>query len=204
MRIQLALDGPLDAVLPVLAQVHPYVDIVEAGTPLIYREGLHALRHLRQIAPDRLLMADLKIMDAGQLEADLAFEAGADMVTVLGVANDATVRGAAASARAYGKLLVADMMQVADVAGRGRELLVMGCDYLCVHSSFDARAASPLHNLEVLRAELPDAPLAVAGGVGVHNLDAIRPLSPAIVVVGGSITAASDPAAAAQAIREML
>jgi 3-hexulose-6-phosphate synthase len=84
-QLQLALDGDLASSLAILAQVHPYVDIVEVGTPLIYREGVHALRHIRAHAPAAMLLADLKIMDAGDEEAGIGFVAGAQIVTVMGV-----------------------------------------------------------------------------------------------------------------------
>jgi 3-hexulose-6-phosphate synthase len=146
-------------------------------------------------------------MDAGEEEASIAFEAGCDIVTVLGVTQDSTIQGAVTAARHYGKQVMVDLMQVADKSARGRDLLAMGCDYLCVHTAFDLQSsgAAPLGDLERLRRELStDAPLAVAGGVSLRTIDQVVALQPAIVVVGGAITRAPNPAEAARAIHERI
>lgn len=119
-KLQIALDGDLAAALDVLAQVHPFVDIAEIGTPLVFREGMRAVRRIRPAYPQLTLVADLKIMDAGRAEADIAFGAGADRVTVMALASDATITGALTSARSHNKRVMIDMMQVADPwRGRG-------------------------------------------------------------------------------------
>jgi 3-hexulose-6-phosphate synthase len=204
MKLQVALDGTLEQATAILDGAARLVDIAEIGTPLIYREGMGAVRTLRGRFPNLTLLVDLKIMDAGDEEASIGFEAGGDVVTVLGVTQDATIRGAVTAARRYGKQVMADLMQVANPVERGRELLAMGCDYLCVHTAYDVQSAevTPLATLMALRHGLPDAPLAAAGGIQVANLDAILALQPAIVIVGGAITRAANPTAAAQAFRQ--
>lgn len=206
MRLQVALDGSFDHSLAILQAVRSCIDIAEVGTPLIIQEGLSAVRRIRQAYPDLTLLADLKIMDAGKEEATLAFEAGADMVTLLGVTQDATVRGAVGAAERYGKQIVVDMMQVADPVSRGRALLAMGCHYLCLHTAYDMQVAGALlpARLRELREALPAAPLVIAGGIGLRTIDAVITLEPEIVVVGGAITSATDPAGVAHAIRERM
>ncbi|HJW82704.1 MAG TPA: 3-hexulose-6-phosphate synthase [Anaerolineae bacterium] len=206
MKLQIALDGGFDPSLAILRAVRPYIDIAEVGTPLIFQEGLSAVRRIRQAYPDLTLLADLKIMDAGKAEATLAFEAGADLVTLLGVTQDATVRGAVAAAERYDKQIVVDMMQVLDPVSRGRALLAMGCHYLCLHTAYDAQVAGvlPQARLRELREELPTAPLVIAGGIGLQTIDAVITLQPEIVVVGGAIAGATDPAGVARAIRERM
>jgi 3-hexulose-6-phosphate synthase len=103
MKLQVALDGGLEDSLAVLRAVYDYIDIAEIGTPLIFREGLHVARVFRQEFPALTILADLKIMDAGKHEAALAFEAGCDFVTVLGVTQDKTVRGALKAAAGFGR-----------------------------------------------------------------------------------------------------
>jgi 3-hexulose-6-phosphate synthase len=204
MRLQLALDGPLAESLRILAAVRPYIDIAEAGTPLVLREGCHALRQIRSRFPDVTLLADFKIMDAGELEAGIAFEAGANMVSVLGVAPDATISGAAAAARRSGGTIMIDLMQVADPLVRARQCLALGCDYFCVHTAHDAGSESPLNLMRPLRNQLPGVRLAAAGGINLTNIDSIAAFRPATIVVGSAITGADDPAAAAKALRERM
>jgi 3-hexulose-6-phosphate synthase len=205
-QLQVALDAPLDRSLKVLEAAAPYVDIVEIGTPLVFREGMSAVRQVRERFPGLPVLADLKIIDAGEEEARLAFEAGADLVTVLGVAPDVTLLGALRAAGQAGGRVVADMMQVPDPVERAMKLLAMGCHVICVHTAYDLQQAgqTPLRMLDELRRKLPHAALAVAGGLGPENVKRVLPYHPAVVVVGGAITGAADPAHAARAIREAL
>jgi 3-hexulose-6-phosphate synthase len=203
MKLQLALDGELTQSLAVLEAAAPFIDIVEIGTPLIYREGMRAVREARKAFPHLIVLADLKIMDAGGVEADLGFEAGADVVTVLGVTNDATVRGAVKAAQRAGKTIMIDLMQVANPVTRGRELLAMGCDYLCVHTAHDLQSGghSPLETLTRLRQALPEARVAVAGGINLSTVNAIVALKPEIIVVGSAITGTENVAEMARELR---
>ncbi|MCY4466818.1 MAG: orotidine 5'-phosphate decarboxylase [Chloroflexi bacterium] len=206
LKLQLALDGELSAALDILAETRPHIDIAEVGTPLIYREGMRAVRKIRALYPALTLLADLKIMDAGDLEADIAFAAGADFVTVLGLANDATIAGAAQAARTHGKRVMADMMQVADPLMRGRRLLALGCDALCLHRAQDLQAsqAAPYALLAELHRQLPEAQLAIAGGLTLDALPQILPCLPQIIIVGGAITRTSDPATMARRFAERI
>ncbi len=203
MRLQLALDMlSSEAALNAAKAVESYVDIIEIGTPLIKHEGLGVLHLLRRNFPDKTLLVDLKTMDVGQYEADFAFGAGADMVTVLGVADDATIAGAAASAAAHGKAAVVDLISVVDKPARARRAQELGARFVAVHSGIDQQkqGQSPLTDLRAVR-EAVSIGVMVAGGIKLETLPQVVGLAPDIVVVGGAITGASDPAAAARAIR---
>src|SRR5665647_3130791 len=94
-KLQVAIDLlTTQQALALAAKIAPYIDIIELGTPLIKNEGIAVVAAMKQAHPDKLVFADLKTMDAGELEADIAFKAGADLVTVLGAAGDATIAGA--------------------------------------------------------------------------------------------------------------
>ena len=206
MKLQVALDGSYDHSFAILQAVRPHIDIAEIGTPLIFQEGLAAVRRIRHAFPALTLLADLKIMDAGKEEASMAFEAGSDLVTVLGVTQDATIRGAVAAAERFGRKIVVDMMQVSDPGVRGRALLAMGCHYLCIHTAYDVQVAGalPEADLQRLREELAGAPLSIAGGISLNTIESVIRLKPEIVVVGGAITGAPNPASVAQAFRERM
>ena len=94
MKLQLAIDllSVPDA-LSLLHKVAPYVDVIELGTPLIKQEGMNVVTDIKAAYPEKLVFADMKTMDAGELEADIAFKAGADIMTVLGLAGDSTIAG---------------------------------------------------------------------------------------------------------------
>lgn len=205
-NLQLALDGEMASTLFILEKAHPYIDIAEIGTPLVFREGMRAIRQVRAAYPQLCILADLKIMDAGATEAEIAFNAGADRVTVMAVASDATIRGAVQSARQYGKQVMIDMMQVSNPLERARQLLQLGCNLLCVHTAHDLQStgASPWKQLAYLRQALPTAQLAIAGGVKLEALDTILPLKPQVIIVGSAITGAADPVLAAQQIHDRI
>lgn len=206
MKLQFALDKELEDSLRVLNAVAPYVDIVEIGTPLVLRHGMSAVREVRRACPSLVMLADFKIMDAGEIEAGIAFEAGCDWVTVLGAAHMGTVRGALAAAERVGKRVMVDMLQVPNLAEATRTCLDMGCHAILLHTAYDLRETrrAPFADLYELRAEFPDAPLAIAGGITLDMAEELRALHPDIVVVGSAIANAQDPAAVARRFRQQL
>jgi hypothetical protein len=131
MKLQLAIDllSVPDA-LSLLHKVAPYVDVIELGTPLIKQEGLSVVTDIKAAYPEKLVFADMKTMDAGELEADLAFKAGADIMTVLGTAGDSTIAGAVKAGKKHGKAVVADMIGVADKPRRMKELKTLGVSWV--------------------------------------------------------------------------
>jgi 3-hexulose-6-phosphate synthase len=205
-KLQLAIDlVPLDELERVILPLLSHVDVVEAGTPLIKRHGLDAVRTLRTLAPDHLLVADMKTMDAGALEAEMAFRAGADLMTVLACASDATVSAAVDVARQQGTSVVADLIGVPDKPSRARQLVELGIEWLGIHTGTDDQAAgaNPLADLQSVR-DAVDARLVVAGGINQRTLPSILACSPAIVIVGSGILGQPEPVAAAASLRAIL
>jgi 3-hexulose-6-phosphate synthase len=205
-KLQLAIDlvAPDDferIIVPLL----PLIDVVEAGTPLIKQNGLAAVQALRTMAPDHLLVADMKTMDAGALEAEMAFDAGADAMTVLAGASDATITAAVEVAKDRGKAIIADLIGVPDKVARGRQLAALGVSYLGIHTGTDDQAigADPLSDLQAVRGAV-DAQIVVAGGITARTLPAILALEPAIAIVGSGILNKPDPVAAAMELRAIL
>jgi 3-hexulose-6-phosphate synthase len=145
-------------------------------------------------------------MDAGELEADHCFEAGADIVTVLGASNDATVAGVVRSAKKHGGKVMADMIEVHNLKERALQIEKLGVNYICVHTAFDIQntGKDPLDELIEVNKVLTKAQSAVAGGVKVHTARQIAAEHPAILVVGGGITNAQDRALAAKTIKEIM
>ena len=203
MLLQLALDGTLADGLQILRKAQGHVDVVEVGTPLALREGVGAIQRLRAEFPEIPLVADFKIMDAGDEEARIAFAAGADEVTALGVAADATIAAALKAAQECGGGLLVDLIAVPQPLQRARQLLALGCGHFCLHRAQDA-GGDPLAALRDLRLALPQVHLAVAGGIGEATIDELLPWRPDRVIVGGAITGSAQPGLAAQRIMEKM
>ena len=202
-RLQVAFDvEDSSRTIELAPLVGRFASRVEVGTPLIYRFGVELVR---RVCPDLVLVADFKVADAGEHEAAIAFEAGADVVTVLGCADDATVRGGLAAARAHHRMVMVDLLGVADPVRRARELAALGVDELCVHTGVDRQAQGddPLTPLRRVRGAV-EVPLAVAGGIGMATIGAALEAGADIVVVGRSVTQAADPPAAARALAAAL
>jgi len=207
MKLQLALDTlSLKQCLDLVDLLKPHLDIIEIGTPVLLEEGLIAVTEMKRRFPHLEVLADAKIMDAGEYEGGQCFKAGADIVTVLGVSHDTTISGVVKAAKTYGKKVMVDMIDVHDLKKRAIEIDRLGVDYICVHTAFDLQAsgANPLAELEVVKGVLINAKAGVAGGVKLATIDAIAALKPEIVVVGGGITNQSDPLTAAKTLKERM
>ena len=136
-RLQVALDlTSLEDALKIARTVADYIDFLEAGTPLIKVEGLRSVEALKNEFPDKVVVADMKTMDTGYLEASLAFEYGADYSTVMAAADIDTIRGAIDAAREYGKGVMVDLMGISDT-GYVDEIAGLGPSFLIVHSGID-------------------------------------------------------------------
>jgi 3-hexulose-6-phosphate synthase/6-phospho-3-hexuloisomerase len=181
------------------------VDWIEAGTPLIKAEGLQSVRELKAAFPDRVVVADLKTMDAGRIEVEYAAKAGAGVVGVLGAASDSTIAECAEAARNYGCKLIVDMIEVPDPATRARRAEELGADYIGIHTAIDQqmRGEAPFATLRRV-AEAVTIPVSAAGGINSETAAAAVAAGASIVVVGGAITKSKDATAAAAEIRRAL
>jgi 3-hexulose-6-phosphate synthase len=203
MKLQVAMDVlTTDDALALAGKVAPHVDIIELGTPLIKAEGLRAVTAIKQAHPDKIVFADLKTMDAGELEADIAFSAGADLVTVLGTAGDSTIAGAVKAATKHNKGIVVDLIGVADKVTRAREVIALGAVFVEMHAGLDEQAEEGFTLETLLEAgSTAQVPFSLAGGVSVATIAAVQKAGADVAVAGGAIYGADDPAAAAAELR---
>jgi len=206
-KLQVSLDlVNLDQALALVERTSAFVDVVEVGTPLALREGVSAITAIKTRFPALLVLADYKIVDGGFYEADMAYQAGADIVTVLGVASDATIEGAMKAAGVHGKQVMLDLLGFNFDEARVKHLDNSGANYLCAHTAIDDQqnGSSPLDDLEKVSQMLGKSRLAVAGGLNETNLPRIMPFHPDIVIVGAGITRNGDPGEAAARVRKIM
>jgi 3-hexulose-6-phosphate synthase/6-phospho-3-hexuloisomerase len=180
-------------------------DYIEAGTPLIKSEGLDAVRRLREKFPGHVIIADLKTMDAGRIEAESAARAGANVVTVLAAASDATIRECVEAGHHYGVRVAMDLIEVADPVAQARRAKELGVAWLDVHCGIDVQmtGGDPMAVLRKVRAAT-DLTVAVAGGINSETAAAAAAAGADVVIVGGAITKAIDPQKATADIRQAL
>lgn len=207
MRLQLALDHPdLTRELDIAARAAKHVDLIEAGTPLLIREGIRAVRELRRRCRCPVV-ADIKVVDAGEPIAELAFAAGAKVVTVLGCASDEVIKRVVKSAKKYDGEVMADSLGVPNLIERAKELRELGVTSLCLNRrGMKARRATQPENLKLLKAQIDEIelPVYLAGGIDLQELIALRRIPLAGVIVGAAITEAPSPLDAAKEMQRVI
>lgn len=202
MKYQLALDAiSLTDARTVVERVRDQIDLVEVGTPFVLQEGLNVIAKLRPLIGAAAVVADIKIMDGGEFLSGMAFDAGADYVTVLAAARDETILAAVRNANQVGKRVFADLIAMPDAAARALAVRRLGVHGVCVHSGFEPGSDEQADVLAAVRSVVPDIEVAVAGGVSAATIGELALLEPDIVVVGSAITSAKDPSESLAAIR---
>lgn len=208
-KLQLALDTyDLPTALAPLQKAHQSIDVIEVGTILCLAEGMHAVRNIRSLYPEKTILADVRIVEAGSLISKLAFDAGADWVSVVSGATPTTVESVTKIARDRGK-----DVQIELIDGwkpeQAREWLDMGVRQVITHRSRDAETKGDLtwtqrdfdeiHHLASMGFQVT-----VTGGVKEEDLHLFTGVPVYIFIVGRGIYGAKDPAASARSIKETI
>jgi len=206
MKLQIALDTcNTKEALAILHDVADYIDVIEVGTPMIIEYGMEPIRAISKEFTNKLVLADTKIMDAGEFEAELAFKAGAQIVTVMGITHDETIKGAVKAAKNGNGKILADMMCVQNLEERSQELVNLGVDYICVHTAFDVQGTqSPFDSLSRVQRIVGSQHSAIAGGININSVDKVVPFKPEIIIVGNGITGQEDRKESAKNIKQLL
>ena len=205
--IQMALDSlDFDATVNLATQVAPHVDIFEIGTPCIKHNGINLVKELRARFPEKLILVDLKTMDAGEYEATPFYAAGADICTVLGVSGLATCKGVIKAANAHGAEAQIDLINVEDKAACARATAEAGAHIMGVHTGLDAQAAghTPFADLSAIADLGLPVRISVAGGIKQSTVQDVVRAGASIIVVGAAIYGAPCPATAAKEIRDLV
>ena len=176
------------------------VDWLEAGTPFILAEGLHGVKALRKEFPDTPIVADLKTMDGGYLEAEMMAKAGATHVVVMARAHAETIKCVVQAGRDFGAVVMGDNLGAPDMVQSARELEELGCDMVIHHIGYDERrgiaargerAPNPLDQLR----EVVDAvsvPVQAVGGLTLEQAIKSPEYGAPLVVIGAPLAIDAD------------
>jgi len=176
------------------------VDWLEAGTPLILAHGMAGVRALRDRHPDTPIVADLKTMDGGYLEAEVMAKAGATHVVVMARAHDATIAEVVKAGGDLGVKVMGDNLACPDMVDGAKRLEDFGCDYVIHHIGYDERRSfaargeampSPMDRLQ----EVVDAvsvPVQAVGGLSLEQAVSTPAYGAPLVVIGAPLAVDAD------------
>lgn len=176
------------------------VDWLEAGTPLILAEGLRAVSGLRERFPQVPIVADLKTMDGGYLEAEMMAKAGATHVVVMARAHAETIRCVVQAGKDFGVAVMGDNLGCPDMVDGARRLEELGCDYIVHHIGYDERrgiaargdrAPTPLDQLREVVAAV-SVPVQAVGGLSIEQAIETPKYGAPLVVVGAPLAIDND------------
>ncbi len=179
---------------------------VEAGTPLVKSQGLKSITAIKQARPGSYVVADLKTLDTGALEVRMAAEAGAEIISISGLADDATLNSAIEEAKRQKRLLYIDMMNVEDPIGRLEKLKDLP-HVVLLHRGIDMETADKKHEWSVIpliKQRFPQVRIAVAGGLNLETSPTALEMGADIIIIGRAITQAPDIKATCEEFIQLL
>jgi len=166
---------------------------------------MDSVREMKRALPGTKIVADMKTVDTGAMEVEMAAKAGADIVALLAASDNSTVEDALRAARKYGVQIMMDLLTVPDPVGRSRELEALGVDYICVHVGIDQQMTGK-DTIDFLKqiVEEVKTPVAAAGGMDAASAADAVASGADIVIVGGSIVRSANVTESARRIRESI
>jgi 3-hexulose-6-phosphate synthase/6-phospho-3-hexuloisomerase len=188
------------------------VDWLEAGTPLIISEGMNSIRALRSEFPGVPIVADLKVMDGGSLEAQMAAKAGATHVVVMERSHPETIKAMVLAARDLGVKVMGDNLAASDRVAAAKRLEDLGCDFVVHHIGYDERRGlaamgkpypSPLDQLREIVAAVK-VPVQAVGGLSVEQAIRTPEFGARLVVLGAPLIGGESTKTAANDLEEQL
>jgi bifunctional enzyme Fae/Hps len=166
------------------------------GTPLLKRYGVKVIRDLREVAKDYFMIADLKTLDVGKVEVDIAFEETADAVVCAGLAAPETIDEFIHEAQRLGIYAVVDTMNVENPIAKLKPLKNFP-DVVILHRPIDVEKSGKQHAwamIKEIKQTFKDKKflVAVAGGIIPQNVQEALDFGADIIIVGRYITQSRD------------
>jgi bifunctional enzyme Fae/Hps len=204
--LQISLDVPeLERTKKIISQL-PGSDriILEVGTPLIKRYGTRIINDLRQVAKDIFFVADLKTLDVGKVEVDLAYEETADAVVAAGLAPAETLDSFINEAKRLAIYAAVDMLNVEDPIKKLKSIKEFP-DIVILHRGIDQETGRSLglELIQQIRQTFSDKRflIAVAGGIVPETAKEALSKGANIIIVGRYVTQSKD---VERAVRDFL
>jgi 3-hexulose-6-phosphate synthase/6-phospho-3-hexuloisomerase len=200
VQISLDLIDRAEALATAEMALRAGVDWLEAGTPFILAEGVHGVRALRERFPTTPIVADLKIMDGGYLEAEMMAKAGATHVVVMARAHEETLKVVVKAGRDYGVKVMGDNLGFPDMVAGAKIIEDLGCDFVIHHIGYDERRGiaaagrrmpNPLDQLREIVAAV-NVPVQAVGGLTLEQAVRTPEYGAPLVVIGAPLAVDAD------------
>jgi bifunctional enzyme Fae/Hps len=204
--LEVALDIPDWRRVEAIIKALPRSDaiLLEAGTPLIKRYGVEVIQKIHSLRPESVVIADMKTLDVGNVEARMAADATADVVGFSGLAPIKTIEKFIEECKKVGVLSLMDTLNMQNPVDVLRKLKVKP-DIVEIHRAIDVEdEAYAWGNIKEIREVCGKVLIAVAGGIRLNTVEAALRAGADIIVVGRAITGAKDVTGAARAFLQKM
>jgi 3-hexulose-6-phosphate synthase len=205
MKLQLALDRlTRTECLQILKKTESHIDWIEVGTGVIKEYGVSIIREIKELYPNKTIVSDMKTCDAGKHEAVQAFEAGADITTVMAFSANKTISDMLEIAKQYDKRIMVDLLGITE-SQRFRELDELGVNLVSLHFGKDMQKEGEIKTEAFkLTKDISQFEVSVAGGITLSKLSKVVEHKPDVIIIGSAITNSENPGEAARKIKEVI
>lgn len=205
MKLQISFDMPdLDKAVLIAQQVAPYCDILEIGTLLIYKYGIHAIEIFKQQCPKKTILTDTKIVDRGRIAATLFCSTKTDWFTVMAGTGKDVIHTACTTAHEQNKKVMIDLMDSSSPGQSALDAQSLGANALLFHQPYDEQKSLVfLDQWDMVRGNT-QLPIFVSAHINRENIDKIISIAPDGIIIGRAIVQAENPAQEAQFFYELI
>ncbi|HSC25420.1 MAG TPA: orotidine 5'-phosphate decarboxylase / HUMPS family protein [Candidatus Babeliales bacterium] len=205
MKLQISFDLiDLDKAISIGSEVAQYADVIEVGTILIYHHGIAAVKRFKQAFPDKIILADTKIVDRGKEVAELFVDAGADWITVMAGTSHYVIHATTTAAHNANIKVMLDLIDSDSVGQSALEAKNLGVDALLFHQPYsESESLVFLDKWDMIKGN-SSLPIFVSAKINRDNVDKIIALKPDVIIVGVSITDAEDSASQAHYFSQLI
>ncbi len=170
--------------------------LLEAGTPLIKKFGINILKELLSHAEDTYVVADMKTLDVGRLEVQIAVEEKACAVAISGLASIETIESSIEEGTKRDIDIILDLMNV-----KNPEVLINQLtkkpSIVLFHRGIDqeGKQEHPWELIKKTKSSFPNVLVAAAGGLNLLTSEIALDRGVDILVIGRAITQSNDVSA---------
>lgn len=206
--LQIALDNlTVEDAIASARSASEYIDVIEVGTILLASEGKRAIKEIRKAFPDKIIVADGKIADAGKVFAKMFFENGADYTTAICASENATMKELVSYSKEFGANKEVQVEMTTNFTWEQVDSWKeSGVPQVVWHRARDAQATGVKWGQKdidtVKRLSEMGFKVTVTGGVEVADIKLFKDIPIFIFIAGRSIRDAKDPKAAAKEFKD--